>query len=54
MMAMALPRRSGADTAPLERDYIYRRQDGEHSVAELVEDGAGFVARLTLVVDTRR
>ncbi|MHC5348918.1 intradiol ring-cleavage dioxygenase [Pseudomonas sp. A46] len=51
--AMARPpyAHPGQDWTPLERDYIYRRQDGEHSVAELVEDGAGFVARLTLVVE---
>ncbi|MCO6058332.1 intradiol ring-cleavage dioxygenase [Pseudomonas sp. MOB-449] len=38
---------------PREQDYIYGRQGGEQSVAELVEDGDGFIARLTLVVDTR-
>lgn len=38
---------------PREQDYIYRRQGGEQSVAELEEDGDGFIARLTLVVDTR-
>lgn len=43
----------GQEWTPLERDYIFRRQGGEQSVAELVEDGAGLVARLTLVVDTR-
>ncbi|WP_044871930.1 intradiol ring-cleavage dioxygenase [Pseudomonas sp. LFM046] len=38
---------------PREQDYIYRTQGGEQSVAELVKDGDGFIARLTLVVETR-
>ncbi|MDT4848060.1 chlorocatechol 1,2-dioxygenase [compost metagenome] len=42
----------GQDWTPLERDFIFRRQDGDQSVAELVEDGEGYVARLTLVVDS--
>ncbi|MFZ6047778.1 intradiol ring-cleavage dioxygenase [Pseudomonas sp. CR3202] len=53
--AMARPQYqySGQDWTPLEQDDIYRRQGGEQSIAELVEDGEGFVARLTLVVDAR-
>ncbi|BAN46892.1 intradiol ring-cleavage dioxygenase [Metapseudomonas resinovorans] len=43
----------GQHWTPLERDYVFRRQDGDQSVAELVEDGEGYVARLTLVVDAR-
>ncbi|MNZ43867.1 Chlorocatechol 1,2-dioxygenase [compost metagenome] len=43
---------SGQEWTSLAQDYVYRRQEGEQSVAELVEDGDGFIARLTLVVDT--
>ncbi len=53
--AMARPpyQHPGQDWTPLDQDYVYRRQRGEQSIAELVADGEGFVARLTLVVDTR-
>ncbi|MGF6690773.1 protocatechuate 3,4-dioxygenase beta subunit [Metapseudomonas resinovorans] len=52
--AMAKPPYShpGQDWTPLEQDYVFRRQQGEQSIAELVEDDDGFIARLTLVVDT--
>ncbi|MFC5694086.1 intradiol ring-cleavage dioxygenase [Pseudomonas sp. GCM10022186] len=42
----------GEDWTPLEQDYIYRRQHGEQSIADMRADGEGFIARLTLVVDT--
>ncbi|MNN95606.1 hypothetical protein D3C81_2144400 [compost metagenome] len=45
-------RHPGQDWTSLAQDYVYRRQEGEQSVAELIEDGEGFIARLTLVVDT--
>ncbi|AOE83791.1 intradiol ring-cleavage dioxygenase [Pseudomonas sp. TCU-HL1] len=53
--AMARPpyAHPGQVWTPLEQDYVFRRQQGEQSIAELLEDGEGFVARLTLVVDTR-
>jgi protocatechuate 3,4-dioxygenase beta subunit len=44
--------RPGEEWTSLEQDYIYRHQQGKQSIAELLEDGEGFVARLTLVVDT--
>ena len=51
-MARQPYRHSGQEWTSLAQDYVYRRQEGEQSVAELVEDGDGFIARLTLVVDT--
>ena len=53
--AMARPPYShpGQEWTALEQDYLYRRQEGDQSIAEMQADGDGFIARLTLVVDTR-
>ncbi|MBT8768230.1 intradiol ring-cleavage dioxygenase [Metapseudomonas boanensis] len=55
--AMTLPtyRHPGEEWTPQARDYIFRRQQGEDSIATLSQapTGNGLVARLTLVVTTR-